>query len=134
MQHKPRVAHTSMGEASETSIKVCESELISNSKNEVSYMQSNESVNFYESSIADPPLDESSSSIIMLQNNRDQHPIDNPICSNEVAGATRKAVINEKRNALANKIDELDMINQQLAQETEYVEGLRKNLRIAESR
>ena len=104
MQHSQRVAHTSMAEASETTIKVCESE--------VSYVQSNQSVNFYESSIADPPpLDESSSSMIMLENNRDQHPIDNPICSTEVAGATRKAVIKEKKSALANKIDELDMIN-----------------------
>ena len=116
-----------MGEASETTIKVCQSE--------VSYMQSNQSVNFYESSIADPPpLDESSSSMIMLENDPDEQPIDYPICSNEVAGATRNAVIKEKKKALANKIDELDMINQQLAQETEYVEGLRKNLRIAESR
>ena len=127
MQHNQRVAHSSMGEASETTIKVTESE--------VSYMQSNQSVNFYESSIADPPpLDESSSSMVMLENNRDEDPIDYPICSNEAVGATREAVIKDKKNALAGKIDELDMINHQLAQETEYVEGLRKNLRIAESR
>lgn len=49
--------------------------------------------------------------MIMFENNRDKHPIDNPICSNEVAGATRNAVITEKKSALASKIDELDMIN-----------------------
>ena len=104
MHHNQRVAHTSMGEASETTIKVCQSE--------VSYLQSNQSVNFYEDSIAEPPpLDESSSSLVMLEHTRDDDPLDYPICSSEVVGATRQAVINEKKGALANKLDELEMIN-----------------------